>query len=399
MKGETGGRGPSDTSRVFTDYVRAPDPKDREVAPLLVALRAALRSEIKRRGLWETLPSYLGIYGSERWDAGEGGRSGVGGGPLDELLADCFGYIFVDRLRALAAQLLVKDNIEGLVYLNVRHFVYERQRDCDPLGTRVFEVLHRAVRAAIDAGELAILAGDPKIRNDTLLTWNAGQDALPSEERAGRLHARVARWCDDLLPDLITATGRHEDPIVVRLRERLTELWDDGFEVIQFRELVDPLKAEVRARWATLLGTATGRLGPSRSERGVPSAGAGEPTGAVDRFEAADPEPGPDLAFEQRDRYRALVACVLGALARLPADERTRRILGRLWGYLRVWAAEGGVAGDRLPPDREISRQLKIPRERIPAALATIRDLIAGCRSPQARAESSPTAGRRSDSN
>ncbi len=399
MKGETGGRGSTDTSRVFTDYVRAPDPKDREVAPLLVALRAALRSEITRRGLWETSPSYLGIYGSQRWDAGEGGRAGVGGGPLDELLADGFGYIFVDRLRALSAQLLVKDNIEGLVYLNVRHFVYERQRDCDPLGTRVFEVLHRAVRAAVDAGELAILAGDGKVRNDTLLTWNAGRDEVLSAERAGRINARLARWCDDLLPDLITATGRHEDPIVLRLRERLTELWDDGFEVFQFRELVDPLKAEVRARWAILLGTATGRLGVAGPEGRAPSVGTGETPGAVDRFDTADPEPGPDLAFEQRDRYRALVTCVLGALARLPADERTRRILGRLWGYLRVWTAAGGVAGDRLPPDREIARQLKIPRERIPAALATLRDLIAGCRSPQARPESSPTAGRRSDPN
>ncbi len=206
------------------------------MAPVLAALRGVLRSEIKRRGLWETSPSYLGIYGVERWQggtAGDVGRSGLGGGPLDELLADCFAYIFVDRLRALSAQLRVKDNIEGLVFLNVRHFVHERQRDCDPLGTRIFEVLHRAVRAAVETGELAILAGEAKIRNDTMLTFNSGNETVPPEERTARFAARVARWCDDLLPDLITATGRHEDPLVEQVRCRLTEVWDDGFDVFQ----------------------------------------------------------------------------------------------------------------------------------------------------------------------
>ena len=399
MKGESGDRGPAEPSRVFTAYVRASDPGDREVAPVLAELRRALRAEIKRRGLWDTSPSYLGVYGIDRWQGGtaaEIGRSGLGGGPLDELLADCFGYIFVDRLRALSAQLRVRDDIEGLVFLNVRHFVHERQRDCDPLGARVFQVLHRAVQSAIETGELAILTGDSRIRNDTMLTFNSGGEEVASGDRVSRLAGRMARWCDDLLPDLVIATGRHEDPLVARLKERIPELWDDGFDVFLFRELIDALKAEVRGRWATILGTGTERLGIAGPSGASSSSAVGDPDGGGEpggqggrgarnlRFEAVDPEPGPDLLFEQRDRFRALVACVSGALARLPGDERTHRHLQRLWGYLRLWAAEGGLEGDRLPPDRELSRELKIPRERIPAARATLTGLIARCRASQA---------------
>jgi hypothetical protein len=385
LKGESGDRGLGEPSRVFTDYVRASDPAERDVEPVLVELRRALRTEIKRRGLWETSPSYLGIYGAEKWHGetvGGMARSGLGGGPLDELLADCFEYIFVDRLRSLSAQLRVKDDIEGLVFLNVRHFVYERQRDCDPLGARLFQVLQRAVKAAVEAKELAVLAGDPRIRNDTLLTFNSGVEEVASGERGALLAGRVGRWCDDLLPDLVTATGRREDPLVERLRGRLPELWDDGFDVVQFRELIDPLKAEVRGRWATILSSARERLGIAGPSAG-PLAGRSERGDAdqrEERFAAADPEPGPDLAFEQRDAFRALVDCVVRSLARLPGDERSRRTIERLWGYLRVWSAEGGLAGDRLPSHRELASRLGLPRERIPGALETLRGLIEGCR-------------------
>ncbi len=159
---------------------------------------------------------------------------------------------------------------------------------------------------------------------------------------------------------------------------------------VPVRELIDPFKSEVRGRWAAILATGPGSFGTSSpADAGdVPGDPSGDwrGPGRAGGLEAVDPEPGPDLAFEQRDRYRALVACVLGALLRHPADERTRRSLRRVWGYLRVWAAEGGRGGDRLPPDREIARRLKIPRERVPSCLATIRGLIAACQASEAGA-------------
>src|SRR5436309_14649242 len=129
-------------ARVFTDYVRSlepggePDPQ--RLATVRETLRGALRGELRRRGLWNAPPDYLGVYGSEGWEDA-----------LEELLAECYAFVFVDRLRALQAQLRVKPNVDGLVFLNVRHFLHERQKEHDPVGSQVFEVLQSAVRCAV----------------------------------------------------------------------------------------------------------------------------------------------------------------------------------------------------------------------------------------------------------
>src|SRR5262245_49899943 len=137
-------------------------------------LRAALVSEMKKRGLWQSPPCYLGAYGWESWDAEapQGSGSGRAQGALGELVADCYAFIFVDRLQSLKRQLEEKPDIDGLVLLNIRHFLHERQRVHDPLGFRVFELLQAAVEEAISSGSLHVLAGDKKIRNDTLLGFH-----------------------------------------------------------------------------------------------------------------------------------------------------------------------------------------------------------------------------------
>ena len=136
---------------VFTDHVRAlgtGEPLDsRRFETLWAALRAALRGELKRRGLWDSPPSYLGIYGSGSWETADGGKTHESA--LEELLVECYSYIFISRLRSLQAQLSLKTNIDGLVFLNIRHFLHERQKQHDPIGSQVFEVLQSAVRFAV----------------------------------------------------------------------------------------------------------------------------------------------------------------------------------------------------------------------------------------------------------
>src|SRR5688500_20077803 len=53
-------------------------------------LRAALVSEMKKRGLWQSPPCYLGAYGWESWDteAPQGSGAGRAQGALGELVAD-----------------------------------------------------------------------------------------------------------------------------------------------------------------------------------------------------------------------------------------------------------------------------------------------------------------------
>ncbi len=361
---------------VFTEHVRLlakeSEALDAErFEPLWAALRSALRGELRRRGLWESPPAYLGVYGWEAWE----------GGALEELLVECYSYIFVLRLRALQAQLEVKPNVDGLVFLDIRHFLHERQKEHDPVGSQVFEVLRSAVRGALAAGELHRAAGDERVRNDTVLSFAAGFPGTgatpPPLEGVAPL---VARWNDELLPDLVTLRGQRQEEVVRRLRERLPDLKSAGFAAFRFKDLVDPLKADVRTRWADLLDQSQGEAAPQIGEEGRP-----------ERVLLAQP----DLRVEDRQLFRWLVDCVLASMRRLDVGEKTRGYLNTLWQFARAQASEGevrdlpdsrlrralqAVADEQRPSHRRIAELLCIPRERLPGLYEMLGDLLEQCR-------------------
>jgi hypothetical protein len=379
-----GPRPPAETPGAFTEHVRllttAKGPLDASrFEPLWVELRGALRGELKRRGLWESPPDYLGIYGWESWTAPGGKASDA----FEELLIECYSYIFVHRLRSLSAQLGVKPNVDGLVVLNIRHFLHERQKEHDPVGSQVFEVLRSAVRAALAAGDLHLAAGDERVRNDTVLSFAGTADIAGTDVPAlppGLVAARVARWNDALLPDLVTLRGLRQEEVVERLRERLPDLREDGVDVFRFKDLVDPLKADVRARWAAILDQSQGETAPQTGED--------ERRGPVRLTR-------PDLEVEDRQLFRRLVDCVLTSMRRLEISEKTRGYLNTLWQFVRVQASEGEalepadarldqwlreVAEGERPSLRRLAEELRIPRERLPGLYEILGDLLERCR-------------------
>jgi hypothetical protein len=380
--------------RLFTEFVRsaaAGGEVEREpLAEVMAALRVALRSELRRRGLWDSPPSYLGIYGWESWGGGQkeatgsppaaGGGQLLGRGALDELLGECYSFIFVDRLRTLKAQLSLKPNIDGLVFLNIRHFLYERQKEHDPLGFRVFEVAWAAVQACLAAGALHLLGGDPRVRNDTVLGFDPA--AEPSTGPAD-LRWWASRADDELLPDLVTARGERQDAVAGRLARRLDELRREGIGTFRFKDLIDPLKDDVRERWAAILEA------DASIELDLDEGGAATRVW-MER---------PGKRYEERESFRALVSCVLTALERLQAPERTRAYLSTLWQYLRVQSAGSATVGQAAgavtaepppgsrrvrpgrPSDRTLSDLLRIPREQLPQLFTTLGRLVEACRS------------------
>src|SRR5262245_46587739 len=90
---------------VFTAFVRSLQGEETPDADLFHdawhGLRATLANEMKRRGLWQIPPCYLGVCGWERWDSEEPKASPRAPGALGELVADCYAFIFVDRLQSL----------------------------------------------------------------------------------------------------------------------------------------------------------------------------------------------------------------------------------------------------------------------------------------------------------
>ena len=336
---------------IFTEYVRSlseGEPPPALFAALCRELSAALRAELRRRGLWHTPPSYLGVLGGGSWDDDA----------LDELRADAHTFVFVDRLRSLRSQLAVKANVDGVVRLAVRNFVQERQEKHDPLGTQVYAVLRSAVEEAVEAGELHLLRGGDRIGNDTILGFAAGSEPEP---RAMDLRALAARWNGGLMPGLVTDRGRHQAELVRCLRGLFPELRDEGAESFRFKDLIDPMKADVRARWASAFEHEVGETGFEEGEGDE-----------VRRVRVVPP----DLEVEDRQFLRKVIACVLESVSRLDVSETTRGYLYRLWQFRRMQAASG--SGE--PSARKLGELLDVPRERIPELFRKLNELVELCR-------------------
>jgi hypothetical protein len=359
---------------IFTAYVRGlgrgEPPTDQELALLWRALRDAVRAELRRRRLWYRPPSYLGVFGWQSWaEHGDRVRKVAGAGrqeALDELTAECYVYVFVDRLRSLEAQLRVKPDIEGLVVLSVHNFIHDCQRMHDPLGFHVFEVVRAAVRAALGAGDLCLLGGDPRIRNATVLGFSARAASRPP---GLDLSAFAARWIDELLPSLMAIHGKRQKDAIRRLAGLLPELSREGIEAFRFGDLVEPLKHVARTRWSALFQQS-----------------AGDVIGAEVRDEAngAVRVAPPDTRAEECDFLDHMNRQMAESLNRLQTDERTRRELTSLWDYMsrsvspyaeiRAGQAPGRPAIDEAGRfwHRQAARELKIPRDRLRALLTAL---------------------------
>lgn len=367
---------------LFTQFVRSLEdtPDERLALAAWERLREILKSELKRRGLWHSPPSYLGIQGWPAWSgesAGRGPGQGPGEGALEELVADCYSFIFVDRLGRLQAQLRVKPNIEGLIVLNVRHFFLERQKEHDPLGYRVFEMVHAAMLQAIGEGELFVLSGDAQVRNHTVLGFALGapEDAAPPAPPAppawAPLAPLVAGWNDELLPDLVMARGRRQEEVWARLRVLVRGLEPQGVRSFRFRDVLDPLKSGARLRWAALL--------EEGEEGGARASGLPAPDGAGRRVL-------PETPVESQESLEKLTRYVSAAVSRMPMAPQTREYLATLWQYLKLQVGAGEPAGslarrmaelgeeERLS-HRRLAQVLGIPRERLPGLFSTLRQL------------------------
>ncbi len=206
----------------------------------------ALVRQMRARGLRSAPPSYLGVYGGASWEEE---------GLLDELIGDCYTYIFVRRLPGLIKQLMVRPNIDGLVVRNVQNFLHDTQKKHDPLGYRVFEVLESALQLAVDARSLYVLENGPKIRNATILSFSRWTQpkVVPQLSHPPDFSLQVKVWNDDLMPDLIRAKGKARRTLEVGLKERVVRLSEDGVKGFRFKDLVDPMKHDVRQRCGAML--------------------------------------------------------------------------------------------------------------------------------------------------
>lgn len=337
-------------SELLGELPEGRSPRAEWVNDVLRALRPVLATELRRRNLWSASPRHLGVPATS-WTEG-----------LAELSTDAYAFIFVERLSALRAQLRVRPNIDGVVLASLRNFLHERQRDNDRLGYQVFDVLRTALAARIAARELWVLSGDPEIRNDTLLAFDPAEGAEPAAPAALSELARA--WNDTLLPDLIAAHGAGRVAVLERLRRLIAELPERGVRAFVFRDLIGPLKADLRHRWAATL----------------------EHEGASE----VDPEDGSRLSFpfakpvdprqpiEERDRFTKLANCVGRHVEGIPEADGLRRELEWVWGAVRAWVHDA-TAPERPPSVRGLAALFGLTRERVAELLAKLATFLRAC--------------------
>lgn len=366
----------------FTRFVRGCEP-GREPEPALAsemwaAFGRTVRQELRRRSLSQGSPQWLGIYGFRGWWEAAGK-----GGPFEDLLAEAYRYVFVDRFAALKAQTLAKANIEGVVLASVRHFLHDRQRMHDRLGARLFEVLSLAVRRAVARGALTVVAGSAKIGSSTVLAVGE-RTSSAGLARPETLATIVRQWNDELLPRLVTASRGDKRRLIEELAERLARLELSGIAAFRFADLITPLQADVRQRWAALLAPAEEEPRDDEDARGF-------------HLLRRSFEPTFEAQVIAADRFAKLIDCADHAIEASPAPARTRGYLRQFLLFLRAFATEegavpvepgGGADEDRLPSFRRLSEHLGIPRDRLGELMGTLKTFLERClRADSRRAE------------
>ncbi len=353
---------------VFSDYVArlGPSGEPPDVASYLEVreeLRAVLVGQMRRRGLWHSPPSFLGIPGAT-WDSGA----------LDELVSDAYVFIFIRRLRGLRNQQRLKGNIRPMVILNVRNFLTELQMKADPLGYRVFGRLRKAVEQGVERGEVFVLNSEkgvrkPRMGNGSLIGFQP--TLMPVTPRAD-LTEPVRRWNHELLPELITAEGRAVPREVKRLAEKVLELETAGVATFRLGELAAELKNDVRRRWGRVWEGSLGKLGKEGGEDGD------RPVNV--RMVWPDEEP-------DWPRRRVLIEECVASSINQQRPPRNRRDLWSLWTLIRSTRLRGVAPGGHMGTSddgpllsfAELGRQLQLTRDRVRQQFERLKPLVLDC--------------------
>ena len=228
---------------------------------LFVAIHRLLRWELRRRGAGFRLsPSCFGCADWDFWEdmyvRGDTEKVLRSTGPLMDLAVDCYEYAIIRRYGSLSDQLKVKENIDGLIRLNVRNFVTERQRKSDPCGTKAYLNLRAAVEELLLSGDWqaeGLRRGNPC--NDTRLfvAGAADQEAASKSELDEWLSAspdaiEVARQIgasvrDDIQTSLQDQLRQQGRTIACMFFGDLVDVWKQrarrGYEGVRYREETD----------------------------------------------------------------------------------------------------------------------------------------------------------------
>jgi hypothetical protein len=342
----------------FSEYLPRISPDAYPEEELLDALGKALRSHLKRMDLWDHSPEYLGYFDFRTWP-----EAFAGGDATADPTLDCYLDAIVRRYSSLMDHLMTrKANVDGLVHLNIRRFILERQKSHDPVGYAVFKNLEAALQDLIAAGTVQdVQSGSErpgKLRNRSLLAFGGEVPAQPASRETIEAALDDPAWVTTL--PRLSKLGKGAQRL---LRECLVRLPAAGVQSFALGELVGPLKVRARAVHA--------RRNLPPGDEVIPEGTANDAVRELIRI--VRPEAGYE---EQREPLERLLRCVEQGIARGDFQGRTREGLERLLQELRQYAG----SDEDIPSWAELARQLGARRATVWDHVARLRVLVQDCR-------------------
>jgi hypothetical protein len=334
-------------TRHVRDFGAAGDP----AKEVLAAMKNLLRRRMARRNLLSAWPHFLG-YGAPNWDAP---------GAFDDAVADCYVFAVLTRLEALRNQLRVRDNVDGLIVLNVDHFLLGRQRRYDPVGYAVFGNVRGAVEAAHAAGELIVVGlRRGRLHNQALLRLARGGAGAPATETdLLRPALEDAPGWHEALPHLVETTEKGQDWVGAFLHQ----LRAAGVEAVHCGDLVSVLATRARNDWAALHSVPRGEVAIEGDDE----------WGELVRVVA------PDSRVEDRDRWEWLKQAVRRRIEGMHVQRRKRESRARVWDALVGLIDEGNWPVAQA----ELVRRLGVPRQSLSDAFRDLREIVNQVRSAE----------------
>jgi hypothetical protein len=331
----------------FTEHVRHFGAGSDPAVRVLPELERLLRQRMRRRNLLSAPPSYLG-YDPGSWNAP---------GAFEDIVADCYVFAVLDRLRGLRNQLRVRGNIDGLIVRNVDNFLLERQRHHDPVGYAVFGNVEAAACRAETAGEVTVEGRDRgRLHNPSVLRLDrANPGAEPAEPRALQEALEQAPGWDQAVPSLAATTEEGQEWVGRFIRQ----LRDAGVPAVRCGDLVTVLAARTRKSWAS-------RHAVPRAELAYEG---------DDTLRELVRMVRPDQSLEDRDRWERLKAKMARRIDGLDRQQRVRERLTQVFAGL-VQLIEEGDSGP--PRQAELIDRLGVARATLSDDFRILKDTLRG---------------------
>ncbi len=334
----------------FATYIKNLDINNYPPKVLLNGIAQILRSNMRKRGLWNAPPVRLGYSDCESWNQE---------GAFNDLTFDCYSEVVVKRIEGLRNAIMKFDNIDGLIIKNIKNFLTDQQARNDPISYSVAVNVKKAIQLAIDSEKLTAqdLDESGKIQDSTLLTFSLTQTTSTTDE-ISLLDClrRNKAWAEIRLK-----LARKSAGIQTKFCQIISDLANCGIKSFVFKELLDFITTEASI-YNTFIDNENYSL---------------ENVGIDENDEDEENEPNqiiivkPDTTHEDWESWKYRVNQVEKRIAQKPQKrvrERLEKIFREYVNYSKT--------DEPVPSQAEIARRLGIPSSTFSEDMKIIRAII-----------------------